>query len=116
LAKLAGATQLRAIAEWARERWGELAEQFGLPRARMPHPTTWSRVLGCAVAIEALERTLAALVAPAPTAEVPLPASHQIALDGKTLRGTIPAGSSHAARRRVAGPHGPGPARAGLLE
>jgi predicted transposase YbfD/YdcC len=93
-AKLAGASQLRAIAEWARERQGELAERFHLPRPRMPHPTTWSRVFGSAVALDALEQQLALLVAPSPTAEVPAPASEHLAIDGKTLRGTIPHGSS----------------------
>jgi predicted transposase YbfD/YdcC len=94
LAKLAGHSQVRAIADWARERRGELAVHFGLPRAHMPHPTTWSRVLGAAVVVEALDHALATLVAPTPTAELPLPASQQIALDGKTVRGTIPAGST----------------------
>lgn len=93
-AKLTGACQLRAIAEWARERQGELAERFALPRPRMPHPTTWSRVFGSAVAVDALEQQLALLLAPAPSAEAPLPAAEQVALDGKTLCGTIPQGSS----------------------
>jgi predicted transposase YbfD/YdcC len=93
-AKLTGANQLRAIAEWARERQGELAERFGLPRPRMPHPTTWSRVFGSAVAIDALEQQLALLLAPPPAAEEPVSAAEHLALDGKTLRGTIPHGSS----------------------
>jgi predicted transposase YbfD/YdcC len=93
-AKLTGASQLRAVAEWARERQGELAERFALPRPRMPHPTTWSRVFGSAVAVDALEQQLALLVAPPPSAEEPLPAAEQVALDGKTLRGTIPRDSS----------------------
>lgn len=93
-AKLAGDSQVRAIAEWARERQGELAERFGLPRAQMPHPTTWSRVLATAVAAEARDHAIAPLlVPPAPTEVVPR-ASQQIALDGKTLRGTIPTGRS----------------------
>jgi predicted transposase YbfD/YdcC len=94
VAKLVGYTQVRALAEWARERAVELASLFDLERACMPHPTTWSRVLSRAVAAEALERVLAALLAPPPTAEIPLRASRPIALDGKTLCGTIPAGSS----------------------
>ena len=94
-AKLAGATQLRAIAEWARERQGELAERFDVPRPRMPHPTTWSRVFGSAVAVDALEQQLALLLASPPSAEEPLPAQEHVALDGKTLRGTIPQDSTH---------------------
>lgn len=53
-AKLAGAAQLRAIAEGARERQGELAEHVALPRPRMPRPTTWSWVFGSALALDAL--------------------------------------------------------------
>jgi predicted transposase YbfD/YdcC len=90
-AKLSGATHVRAIADWARDRQTELAAQFDLARARMPHPTTWSRVLGAAVASTALEQALTTVLAPA-SAEVPARASMHVALDGKTLRGTIPAG------------------------
>jgi predicted transposase YbfD/YdcC len=93
-AKLAGACQLRAIAEWARERQGELAEHFALPRPRMPHPTTWSRVFASAVAVDALEQQLALLLAPPPSTEEPLAAQEQLALDGKTVRGTIAQSSS----------------------
>jgi predicted transposase YbfD/YdcC len=93
-AKLAGASQLRAIAEWARERQGELAERFALSRPRMPHPTTWSRVFGSAVALDALEQQLALLLAPPPSTEEPTPAAEHLAIDGKSLRGTIPHGSS----------------------
>jgi predicted transposase YbfD/YdcC len=92
LAKLAGASQLRALAEWARERAEELAALFRLERPTMPHPTTWSRVLANAVAADALERALAPLLAPPPSAEEPARASRPIALDGKALRGTIPQG------------------------
>ncbi|NJN15654.1 MAG: ISAs1 family transposase [Oscillochloris sp.] len=93
-AKLTGASQVRAIAEWARERQDELAAHFGLAHARMPHPTTWSRVLASAVAAEALDAALAPLLVPPVSADIPPRASTQIALDGKTLRGTIPAGTS----------------------
>jgi predicted transposase YbfD/YdcC len=94
LAKLTGAVQMRAIAEWARERAEELATLFGLERERMPHPTTWSRVLSSAVAVAALDQALAPLLTPAPSGEEPPRASRPIALDGKTLRGTIPMGRS----------------------
>jgi predicted transposase YbfD/YdcC len=93
-AKLTGANQVRAIAEWARERQGELATRFGLSRACMPHPTTWSRVLASAVAAEALDHALAPLLVVPPSAEVPARVSQQLALDGKTLCGTIPRGAS----------------------
>ena len=42
LAKLSGQSQVHALADWATARAVELAAVFGLPRARMPHPTTLS--------------------------------------------------------------------------
>src|SRR5690242_9211796 len=46
LAKLCGDSQVHALADWAHARASELAAVFGLPRPRMPHPTTWTRVFG----------------------------------------------------------------------
>jgi predicted transposase YbfD/YdcC len=91
LAKLCGASQVHAIADWAHGRAAELAQVFGLTRARMPHPTTWSRVLGFGVAAAAIDTAVAPLVQPAPSSEVAPRASQHVALDGKTMRGTIPA-------------------------
>src|SRR5262245_44848872 len=93
LAKLCGQSQVHALAHWAHERASELSTVFALKRARMPHPTTWTRVLGNAVAAAAIEAALQPLLV-LPSAEVPERASRQIALDGKTLRGTIPSTAS----------------------
>ena len=93
LAKLCGQSRVHAVADWARARAPELAAAFGLARTQMPHPTTWSRVLGVGVAAAAIEAALQPLLAP-PKPVVPLRASQHLALDGKTLRGTIPAGTS----------------------
>src|SRR5262245_56234961 len=95
LAKLCGQSQVHALAHWAHERASELCAVFGLKRVCMPHPTTWTRVLGNAVAAAAIEAALQSLLLN-PTAEVPARASRQIALDGKMLRGTICAASSAA--------------------
>jgi predicted transposase YbfD/YdcC len=94
LAKLAGVTGVRALADWAKLRAEEFAILFELPRAVMPHATTWTRVFGHALAVEAIEQAVAALSAPPPAAEVPERGSIIIALDGKTLRGTIPLGQT----------------------
>lgn len=94
LSKLAGYSSARAIADWARERAEALAELFELRQARMPHPTTWTRVFGHAAAIEALEQAVATLSAPPSTAEVPARGSIVLNLDGKALRGTIPLGQT----------------------
>lgn len=89
LAKLCGDSQVHAIADWASARAAELAAVFGLKHPRMPHPTTWTRVFGNAVAGAAIEHAVLPLLAPPSSAEVLPRASRHLALDGKTLRGTI---------------------------
>ncbi len=58
LAKLAGADRIQEIAEWGRSYQAELAELLRLSRKTMPHPTTFSRVLGDKVVVEQLEKVL----------------------------------------------------------
>ena len=94
LAKLAGYSGARAIADWATLRAEVLADAFDLPRPRMPHLTTWTRVFGHAVVLEAFEQAVAQISAPSSSAEVPARGSLQVCLDGKTLRGSIPLGQS----------------------
>jgi predicted transposase YbfD/YdcC len=96
LAKLCGASHLHALAHWAAVRADVLAKLFDLPKPRMPHATTWSRLFASAVSADALERALEPLLAPPSTGEVPARASQHLALDGKTLRGTIPYGRTSA--------------------
>jgi predicted transposase YbfD/YdcC len=95
LAKLAGYTRVEAIADWAKLRQYELHVLFGTKRARMPHHTTWSRILGQAVDVTALEHLVGRLLTPPSLGEVPERCSIAVALDGKTIRGTIPRGQSH---------------------
>jgi predicted transposase YbfD/YdcC len=59
----------------------------------MPHPTTWTRVLGFGVTAAAIDAALQPLLVPV-CAEIPSRASEQQAMDGKTMRGTIRAGTS----------------------
>ena len=94
LAKLAGYSRMEAIADWAKLRRHELQQLFGLQRARMPHHTTWSRILGHAVDVTALEQIVERVLTPVPSAEVPERCRIEVALDGKTIRGTIPRGST----------------------
>lgn len=49
LAKLAGQTSSRAMANWAKLRQRELATLLALRHRSMPHFSTWSRILGEAV-------------------------------------------------------------------
>ena len=92
-AKLAGHSRLTALAHWAQLRAADLAHLFGLKRSTMPHYTTWSRLFADAVDVAALEQTLGTFFQQQRRAhEVPARGSIILAVDGKTIRGTIPAG------------------------
>ena len=91
LAKLAGENHLRGIAQWVRLRAVELAVLFALAKVQAPHATTYSRILGQAISITEFEQVTRDFFAQLPNAGLRV----QISLDGKTLRGTIPAGQSH---------------------
>ena len=92
LAKLAGYSQLREVAEWAHLRQAALTHLLGFRRATLPHPSTWSRVFARACTPAALDHAVQAFFAPAAA----LPTRHvRVCLDGKTLHGTIPLGHTH---------------------
>jgi predicted transposase YbfD/YdcC len=61
----------------------------------MPHYSTWSRVLGQGVSPEEVEQALKQFFVGQKRSQTPKRGSIQVCLDGKTLRGTIPAGHSH---------------------
>jgi predicted transposase YbfD/YdcC len=90
LAKLCGEDHLRGIADWVRLRKERLAEVLGLAKPQAPHATTYSRILSKAVDVEEMEAVVGRFFASQPRAG----RSVVVNLDGKTLRGTIPAGKS----------------------
>jgi len=92
VAKLAGQSRVEAIADWAKLRAPDLVRLFRLKHATMPHSSTWSRVLGQAVDPGALEQALTSFFQTLPTDAAR--GSIILAVDGKTLRGTIPAGQT----------------------
>jgi predicted transposase YbfD/YdcC len=93
VAKLAGHSRVEALADWAKLRAADLARLFGLKRASMPHPSTWSRILGQAVDPVALEQALTTFFQ-TPSPDDSLRGSSILVVDGKTLRGTIPLGQT----------------------
>jgi predicted transposase YbfD/YdcC len=93
LAKLAGQTSSRAIAEWAQLRKRELAHLFALRRQTMPHFSTWSRVLGWAVDPNEVEELVGRFFAKQAQRALH-PGERHLCLDGKTLKGTIPLGQT----------------------
>jgi predicted transposase YbfD/YdcC len=90
LAKLAGENHLRGMAQWVRRRAVLLATFLMLAKVQAPHATTYSRILGKAIQIEEFEQVSRDFFTQQPQAGT----SVQITLDGKTMRGTIPAGRS----------------------
>ncbi len=98
LAKLAGEDRLAGIADWVGERKELLAEALHLKTPRTPHLSTYSRILGQGVDADDLEQVRHDFFAAQPhTGE-----SLTIALDRKTLRGTLPVGQSHGVHRLAA--------------
>ena len=85
LAKLGGADQPSAIGDWLRSRSKALRVALRLPLPRLPHPNTFRRIMDEVVSPEELETTFSAFVQTLPG----VGQSVLIALDGKTVRGTI---------------------------
>jgi predicted transposase YbfD/YdcC len=90
LAKLGGQDHLRGIAQWVSLRKERLAEALGLVKVQAPHATTYSRVMRKAIDVEEYERVAQGFFSRQPGAGQ----SVAVCIDGKTLRGTIPAGQS----------------------
>ena len=90
LAKLAGADYLAGIAKWVAHRQDTLSEMLHWVKPGTAHRTTYSRILGRVLQIAEFERVVRDFFAHPPNAGQRI----QLTLDGKTLRGTIPAGQT----------------------
>ena len=88
LAKLGGEDEPEGMAEWVKHRAEQWRDCLGLSRAVMPHAVTYRRVLGQAIDITEVEQVLGAFF------ERCQAKAEQLALDGKTLRGTIETGQT----------------------
>jgi predicted transposase YbfD/YdcC len=88
LAKLAGEDTPTGIAEWARHREGLLIPLLQVARAHLPSHNTYRRVLRDVVEVSELQVVIREFLTGLPG----VGQSVLIALDGKTLRGSIPAG------------------------
>lgn len=88
LAKLAGEDTPYAIAQWARLRQDQLVEALSISRPGLPSHNTYRRVLGSALEVSELEAVVGAFLTSPPGSGH----SVLVALDGKTLRGSIPDG------------------------
>lgn len=88
LAKLGGEDEPEGMAEWVKHRAQELRASLGLKRACMPHAVTYRRILGQAIAIQEFEQVLGVFFKGCQERD------EQLAMDGKTLRGTIESGQT----------------------
>jgi hypothetical protein len=86
----AGQDRIYGISQWVKHRQVQLAEAFHLSKPRAPSPQTYSRLLGRVIDIEEFEQVVREYFASQPRAGRSL----AIAIDGKTLRGTIRTGQS----------------------
>lgn len=87
LAKLCGEDEPKAIAEWVSLRAEILKDLLKLAWKRMPHSSTYRRVMQQGVDLTQLEQEAGKYLSTISQA-----GSEQLNLDGKTLRGTIPTG------------------------
>jgi predicted transposase YbfD/YdcC len=88
LAKLAGEDHPCGIADWVRAHQAILCQLLQAPRPTGPSHNTYRRVLGEAVEVIELQVTVGHFLMQLPGAGY----SVLVALDGKTLRGSIPVG------------------------
>jgi predicted transposase YbfD/YdcC len=86
LAKLGGEDTPEGMAGWVKYRWEELRRGLGLERNSMPHGSTYRRILGLGFEISEFESVLSAFF------KGWVAQAEQLAMDGKTMRGTIEAG------------------------
>ncbi len=91
LAKLAGEDRLTGICEWVRHRTPLLAEALHWKKVRAPCLNTYRRILGELIDLAELEQIVHDFFATQPNAGQ----SVVIALDGKTVRGTITTAHPH---------------------
>jgi predicted transposase YbfD/YdcC len=85
LAKTCGENHPSGIAEWAKHRSGMLVDLLKLKRKKMPHDSTYRRIMARIVNVEELERVSSAYLG----GEKFFGKQVLLAIDGKVLRGTL---------------------------
>ena len=85
LAKMCGQNKPYGIADWVQQRRGYLVEVLQLKHKQLPHHSTYRRILSDEVDGDELEQIVSEYLAHLPTRGQEV----VIAIDGKTIRGTI---------------------------
>ena len=88
LAKMGGEDNPTGMADWIAERKEELIELLKLPRKRVPHHTTYRRILQQVIEPEHFEEIMGEYQRSRAKDKKEV----VVSIDGKTLRGTIPGG------------------------
>lgn len=88
LAKLGGEDTPEGMAAWVKYRWEELRRGLGVARDSVPHSSTYRRILGLAIDITDFETVLSSFFRRC------VGQAEQLALDGKTMRGTVETGQT----------------------
>jgi predicted transposase YbfD/YdcC len=88
LAKLGGEDTPEGMADWVKHRAKDLQPSLGMKRDRLPHAVTYRRLLGLAIDIQEFEQVVGTFF------KACQQHSEQLAIDGKTLRGTIESGQT----------------------
>lgn len=82
LGKMSGEDSIEGIAEWGRLRQAELSQALGIKGERLPHASTYRRVLGNKIEVSEVEAVVNGYLQ-----ELGEMGTH-LALDGKMMRGT----------------------------
>src|ERR1044072_8877076 len=90
LAKLAGEQEPRGIAQWVELRKEILCQALNFARDTVPHPTTYSRILGRAVDVQQLQQVVSLFLLSCAEAGERV----EVNFDGKAMRGTIKTGQT----------------------
>ena len=85
LAKVCGENHPSGIAEWAKHRTELLVDLLGLERKKMPHHSTYRRILADVVNVEELEQVSSQYL----SGRKYFGKQVLVAIDGKVLRGTL---------------------------
>jgi predicted transposase YbfD/YdcC len=85
LAKTCGENHPSGIAEWVKHRTGMLADLLKLVRKKMPHHSTYRRILAEIVAVDELEQVSSTYL----SRKKPFGKQVLVAIDGKVVRGTL---------------------------
>lgn len=85
LAKTCGENHPSGIAEWAKHRTGMLVDLLKLKRKKMPHDSTYRRILADVINVEELERVSSEYL----SGKKFFGNQVLVAIDGKVLRGTL---------------------------